>query len=108
MKTKYTWIPQAIATLMLLWALYPGNPYGYYILLRVICCAVFAFLAFRAFALDKVNWIWILGVTAFIYNPVFRVHLTREIWSVVNIATILIAIVSIFVLKEQTKLTNTP
>jgi len=98
---KRIWIPQVIASLMLLWALNPDNPYGYYVLLRVICCAVFAFLAFKALALDKINWVWILGVTAFIYNPVFPIHLTREIWSVVNVATLLIASVSIFMLKGQ-------
>ena len=30
---KRIWISQAIATVMLLWALNPENPYGYYILL---------------------------------------------------------------------------
>ncbi len=33
---KRVWIPQAISILMLFWALYPDNPYGYYRLLRVI------------------------------------------------------------------------
>lgn len=32
---------------MLLWALYPENPYGYYVLLRLVCCPIFAYLANR-------------------------------------------------------------
>jgi hypothetical protein len=82
------YIPQAIAIVMLLWALNPENPYGYYILLRVVLCATCAFLVHRALDIGSDRWAWVLGVTAVIYNPIIRIHLTREIWSVVNIATI--------------------
>lgn len=92
-----------IAIVMLLWALYPENPYGYYILLRWVCCAAFAFLAIQAFARNKTPWVWIFGVVAVVYNPIFRIHLTREIWSVVNVATILVAAVSVFALTRKTK-----
>lgn len=98
---KRMWIPQTVAILMLLWALNPENPYGYYILLRVVCCGVFGFLTVQALAQDKQGWAWTLGVTAVIYNPVIRVHLNREIWSVVNVATIIVAVASIIVLKSE-------
>lgn len=86
---------------MLLWALNPGNPYGYYILLRIVCCAVFAYLALQAVTQNQEGWVWVLSVTAIIYNPILRVHLTREIWAVVNIATIVVALWSIAVLKRK-------
>jgi hypothetical protein len=95
------WIPQTIASAMLLWALYPENPYGYYILLRWIICAVFAYLAIQAYAQAKQAWVWIFVLTALIYNPLIRLHLTREIWSVVNIVTIVVAVASIFILKAK-------
>jgi len=95
---KRIWIPQAIATVMLLWALNPQNPYGYYILLRWVCCAVFTYLAIKAREQNKEGWIWVLGIIAVIYNPVIRVHLTREIWSVINVATVVIAVTSVLVL----------
>jgi len=95
------WIPQAIISLMLLLALNPENPYEYYILLRWVCCPVFAYLAFQAFAKDKEKWVWVLGVTAAIYNPVVPIHLTREIWAILNVLTIIIATASIFVLKSN-------
>ena len=98
---KKIWIPQAIVIPMLLWALIPANPYGYYIMLRWICCAAFAYLAINAWGLNKIGWVWVLGVTAAIYNPVLRVHATREIWSVVNLVTIGLAIATIFVLKSD-------
>jgi hypothetical protein len=98
---KRIWIPQVIASLMLVWALYPDNPYGYYIILRWVCFAIFAYLAFQALSLKKNGWIWILGVTAAIYIPIIRVHLNREIWSLINIATIIIAIASTFILNPN-------
>ena len=98
---KRIWIPQAIFTPFILWAFYPDNPYGYYILLRWICCAIFAYLALQSFAQEKQGWVWILGITAIIYNPFIRIHLTREIWSVINLITIGIAWASASVLKAD-------
>ena len=95
------WIPQLVVSGILLWALSPANPYSYYILLRWVCCAVFAFLAVRAFAIGKQGWVWVLGVTTAIYNPLVPVHLTREIWSVINVVTIGMAITSIFAQKPK-------
>jgi len=85
---------------MLLWALNPNNPYAYYILLRWVCCGVFAYLAYNSYEQKKQGWVWLLGITALIYNPILRVHLNRELWSVVNIVTIVIAMVSIYTFKS--------
>ena len=99
--TKRIWQPQAVVSVMLLWALYPGNPYGYYTLLRFVCCGIFAYLAVQSLALEKQGWSWVLGITAVVYNPIIPIHLTREIWSVVNIVTIGIAVMTIFTLKPK-------
>jgi len=98
---KRIWIPQLISIVMLLWALNPENPYGYYILLRWVVCGAFSFLAVQAINRGKQGWLYVFGITALIYNPIVRVHLTREIWSVVNVVTIAIAVVSIFVMKMK-------
>lgn len=96
---KHLWIPQIICIIMLLWALNPQNLYTYYTLLRWVCCGTFAYLAFQAFEQKKQGWVWILGITALLYNPFFKVHLNREIWSIVNVVTIGIALASIFAFK---------
>jgi len=98
---KRIWVPQLVVSLMLLWALNPQNPYGYYILLRLVCCAAFAYVAIQALAREQQGWVWVLGVTAVVYNPIVRVHLTREIWSVVNVVTIIVAVASIILLKSE-------
>lgn len=92
---------------MLLWALNPDNPYGYYILLRWVCCGIFAYLAFQALEHEKQGWVWMLGITALVYNPIFRVHLNRELWSIINVVTIGIAVASIFAFKVKKEKNNT-
>jgi len=92
---------------MLIWALNPDNSYGYYILLRWVCCGIFAYLAFQALEIEKQGWVWVLGITALVYNPIFRVHLNRELWSIINVVTIGIAVVSIFALNVKKENNNT-
>jgi len=96
---KRIWIPQAIAAVMLLGALNPEDPYGYYILLRWVCCAAFAYLALKTHAQGREGWVWILGVMAVIYHPIFRIHLTREIWSIVSLTTLIAVILSVYVIR---------
>jgi hypothetical protein len=98
---KQLWIPQVICIIMLLWALNPGNPYAYYTLLRWVCCGIFAYQAFQSFEQKNHGWVWVLGITALFYNPIFPVHLNRELWSIVNVVTIGIAMASVFAFKEK-------
>jgi len=100
-RNKKIWVPHIVSIAMLIWALYPDNPYGYYTLLRFICCACFAFIAFRYHETGKETWVWIFAVAAIIYNPFIRIHLSREIWSVANIATILIISASLYTQNKK-------
>lgn len=98
-----TWLPQGIASGMLLWALNPDNPYGYYMLLRWVCCGIFAYLAVKAFRQGEDGWVWILGITAAVYNPIFRISAPREMWLVINLVTVGVALASIPVLRPKPK-----
>lgn len=74
-------------------ALIPTMPYGYYPVMRWAVCGACAWTALDAHRKGMEAWVWGWGVLAGIYNPIFPIHSTREIWSLVNIATILAAIV---------------
>jgi hypothetical protein len=90
-----------------LWALYRNNPYGYYILLRWIVCAILIYCAIVTYRLKNNGWTWIFGINAVIYNPIFRLALGRSIWTFVNIASIIMIVISFFSIKQQ-KLKSNP
>ncbi len=56
-RNRGPFLPQIIAIVMLLLALNPDNPYGYYIFLRIVLCAIFAYLASRAFENEVDAWV---------------------------------------------------
>ena len=44
-------------------------------------------------------WIWIFGFLAVLFNPFFPIYLNRDLWSVIDLATGLFLVASVFVLK---------
>lgn len=62
-------------------------PYGYYMLLRLVACGVFAFAAFIAF--DKKHKVlpWVYGFMALVFNPIIKIHFPKEMWAVVDITS---------------------
>ena len=74
----------AIIALSLL-ALFP-LPYGYYTFLRIavtLCAGMTSYIYFKS---DDKGWLmWACTATAIIFNPIIPIHLTREIWVVLNI-----------------------
>jgi len=87
-----TWLK--IATILLLGFALAPNPYGFYVLLRWLSCPVFLYLALSAYEAKSRSWVWLYGVSAGLYNPIMPPHLGRNIWSVVNIATIVLLFIS--------------
>ena len=75
-------------------------PYGYYMFLRLAVCAyaVFVFLQERkkGVCFGSVS----AAAIALLYNPIFRVHLDKDIWIGVNVATVLVLII-IFTIREK-------
>jgi hypothetical protein len=78
-----------IPVIVLLIALAPGHPYGYFIFLRwVVCAGALLFVAvFHGHHLHR--WMYGFGFIAILYNPIIRIHLTRDIWLLLNVLTVL-------------------
>ena len=55
---------------------------------------MFAYSAFAAYEKNRVLWVWIFGVLAGLYNPIFRVHLNRTTWIGVNWFTVVVIAVA--------------
>lgn len=62
-------------------------PYGYYMLLRLVACGVFAFAAFIAFNRKHKVLPWVYGFMALVFNPIIKIHFPKEMWAVVDIAS---------------------
>ena len=52
-------------------------PYGYYSLLRLVACGVFGFAAFTAHERRKTFLPWVYGLIAILFNPIFKIHLSK-------------------------------
>ena len=72
------------ATLLLLAVV--SFPYGYYVTLRFVACAVF--LGSTAVSYDrghkKIPWVY--AAFAILFNPLIKIHLPREAWTLVDMA----------------------
>jgi len=76
-------------------------PYGYYILLRFVVCGSAAFVAYLGY-LSKKQWIiWTFGIVAFLFNPIIKIHLDRELWAFIDVIVAVVFIVNIFILKPK-------
>lgn len=64
-------------------------PYGYYQLLRVITFCASVYIAIQEKERSDF-WFWAFTACALTYNPIFRLSLGREIWSLVNALTIVL------------------
>ncbi|EKE03850.1 MAG: hypothetical protein ACD_20C00137G0005 [uncultured bacterium] len=90
---------------LLFWAL-DIHPDSYYMLLRWLVFIVAAMTAFKAFKLvDKSLWIRVLGCIIFasiavLFNPVAHIHLTRTIWQNADIATAVLFLASIIIIRK--------
>jgi Kef-type K+ transport system membrane component KefB len=46
---------------------------------------------------EEKPWIVSFIVVGIIYNPILSIHLTRPIWTVINLLTIILIVLSIFI-----------
>lgn len=98
------YVPWLIAAAMLVSAAVEKHPYGFYILLRWICCATFAWSAFIAHEKERPFWVWGFGALAALYNPIVLVHLNRSTWINVNwftVGAIIVAAISFLPRRAQ-------
>src|SRR5690606_9253221 len=80
-------------------------PYGYYTLLRVVACCVFAFAAY-CMANQKAHAAsCVFGLFALTFNPLIPIHFAKEVWVVIDVAA---GIVLLFAAKPLSKSNSRP
>ncbi|MCY3674966.1 MAG: hypothetical protein OXH65_09415 [Paracoccaceae bacterium] len=77
-------------------------PYGYYIFLRILIASTCALIVFYQWKHDDAisSWVFIFVGVGILYNPFMPIHLTREIWIILNIITAGLFIGHYFMLKK--------
>jgi hypothetical protein len=73
-------------------------PYGYYTFLRIAVCVLLGGILYAHHERKSITWTLICGAVIIVYNPIIRIHLTRDTWAGINLATIAVAVVSAGVL----------
>jgi len=59
--------------------------YGYYMLLRFVACAVFAWAAFITYENNEEVLPWVFGILAIVFNPIIKIHFPKELWAVIDL-----------------------
>ena len=99
------WIVPAVALIVSLADL----PYGYYTLLRItvtICAGVIIYTTYKNIG-SLTPSIVLFGGIALLFNPIVPVHLTKEIWTPIDIVVAVVFVVHLVLsLRANPKLEN--
>ncbi|MDP3726185.1 MAG: hypothetical protein Q8R36_03230 [bacterium] len=98
-KLKYKKIFSTIAGVVLLLAIPSIWPYFYFQLLRWIVAGTAIFNGYIAYELKKTSWVWIMGIIALLFNPIFPFYLSKEIWIVIDLIASILMFVSVKKIK---------
>jgi len=101
---KFTIVPAIIVSAMLFLAIL-NFPYGYYTLLRIVIAIISVYYVYWIYKERKEQGFWFWGAIAItiLFNPVVPIHLTKSIWSVMDIIAGLFFISLIIKYKNKQK-----
>ncbi len=98
---KQPYLTLAVITGLMLFGAIIEFPYVYYQILRWVVCGVAILVAYFALKYKK-TWTTVLfGIIAALFNPIFPIHLTREVWFPIDLVCGLLFILSPNYLKEK-------
>lgn len=98
---KYKNIASVFSIIMLLLAIPPIWPYGYYTLLRWVVTANAIFLVWLAYNLKKNFWIFSMAIITISFNPIAPIYLKKEMWVIIDFIVAILFLVSIFKIKPR-------
>ena len=74
-----------LAGVMLLLAVLPIWPYGYFQLLRWVVALVALYNAYLAYESKQNGWVFIMGAIVILFNPLDSFHFEKGTWAVFNL-----------------------
>lgn len=94
-----TLVRSALAILLLICLF--NMPYGYYQLLRFIAVVGFAILAYYEFERKNIPMAFAFVGLAFLFQPLLKVTLGREVWQFVDVLTAAGLLVTVFLQNKK-------
>lgn len=76
-------------------------PYGFYMLLRLVACGTFIWASITAHSRKMRVLMWVFALTALLFNPVFKIHLQKHEWAVIDIAAGLLLLITAKRLRQM-------
>lgn len=61
-------------------------PYGIYVFIRIIGTIAFAYLAYESWRQEHELLPWAYGAAAILFNPIIPIHLSKTLWTVIDLA----------------------
>lgn len=68
-------------------------PYGYYILIRIVAAILFIIFASQYYEAKKEELAITFGILAFLFQPLIKIPLGREIWNMVDVAVAILLLI---------------
>jgi len=101
MNNKIKNIVAISASAVLLLAIPSIWPYGFFEVLRWVVAGSAAYMAYSAHTISRNVWMLLMIFIVILFNPIAPIHLTKDIWVVIDTAVAGIFIISIFKLKSK-------
>jgi len=97
MTHAYT-IARLIVATLLFWAVAPHS-YDYFTLLRIVVVCVSGYGIYLSAQRKREGWSWMFVGILILFNPIFKMPLSRLTWKYVDVAVGLFFVASIFLFK---------
>jgi hypothetical protein len=98
MNIKYLCVASGI---ILLLAINPTWPYGYYILLRWAVFLASIIVAVGFYKSKITGWAFVFAAIAYLFNPIFPVYITRQIWTPIDLICAVLFFIAGFSVKKK-------
>lgn len=92
-----------LSIIILLMAITDVWPSGFFILLRWVIFGTTGYLSYLAFMNKNSVWAWLFVLITLLFNPVFPIYLTRDLWMGIDLLVAFFLTVSLFSFNPRTK-----
>lgn len=76
-------------------------PYGYYSLLRIVATIFFIISANLMDKKKDATFFYVFGILAIIFNPIIKIHFSKNIWALIDLISAIIIGLNIDKLEEK-------